>query len=152
MALAAAERFAGVPLDPAPAAALAIPGRLERRAERPFELWDGAHNGAGVSYLLARLPPARYTLVASILADKDAEAMLAALASAGDTLVATASRNPRALPVAELAALAAPHFARVEAVARPEAALVRARALAGEDGAVLVTGSLYLLAELSRVA
>ena len=70
----------------------------------------------------------------------------------GDTLVATQSRNPRALPADELARLAEPHFARVEAVADPAAAVARARALAGPDGAVLVTGSLYLLAALSAGA
>ena len=128
------------------------PGRIERRAERPLEIWDGAHNLAGVGYLLARLPSRRYTIVASILADKDAEAMLRALTALGDTLVATQSANARALPAAELARLAAPHFATVTAVPDPVAGLRRARSLAGPDGAVLVTGSLYLLSELSADA
>ena len=39
--------------------------------------------------------------------------------------------------------------AGAEAVDDPQEALERARKLAGEDGAVLVTGSLYLLADLS---
>ena len=43
----------------------------------------------------------------------------------------------------------APFFDVVEAVTDPEEALARARDLAGPDGAVLVTGSLYLLADLS---
>jgi dihydrofolate synthase/folylpolyglutamate synthase len=75
--------------------------------------------------------------------------MLEALSVLGPTLVATGSRNERALPVDELAALASAHFHRVEAVQDPEAARDRALELAGPDGAVLVTGSLYLLAELS---
>jgi folylpolyglutamate synthase/dihydropteroate synthase len=75
--------------------------------------------------------------------------MLEALSILGPTLVATESRNGRALPVAELAALASAHFERVEAVDDPAAARVRALELAGPEGAVLVTGSLYLLAELS---
>jgi dihydrofolate synthase / folylpolyglutamate synthase len=87
-------------------------------------------------------------VVASILADKDAETMLAALAPTGRTLVATSSRNPRALPADELARRAAPFFEAVESVADPGEALARARELAGDDGAVLVTGSLYLLADL----
>ena len=41
----------------------------------------------------------------------------------------------------------APFFGHVEAVPEPAAALARARELAGED-ALLVTGSLYLLADL----
>ncbi len=152
LAQAAAEQFLGKPLDPAPARSLQVPGRLEQRSERPLELWDGAHNLAGIEYLRARLPARSFTIVASILADKQAAPMLEALAGVGETLVATAAENPRALRAEELARLGEPHFARVEAVAEPGAALARARELAGADGAVLVTGSLYLLAGLSRDA
>ena len=67
---------------------------------------------------------------------------------AGRTLVATASHSARALAGDELAARAEPFFERVETVADPAAALDRARELAGPTGAVLVTGSLYLLADL----
>ncbi len=152
LAVAAAEAFLGRPVDPHVAEGVRVPGRIERRAERPLEIWDGAHNLAGVGYLLARLPARRYTVVASILADKDAEAMLRALTALGDTLVATQSANARALPATELARLAAPHFATVVAVSDSAAGLRRARSLAGPDGAVLVTGSLYLLSELSADA
>jgi dihydrofolate synthase/folylpolyglutamate synthase len=75
--------------------------------------------------------------------------MLEALSVLGSALVATESRNGRALPAAELAALASAHFERVDYELEPEAARTRALELAGADGAVLVTGSLYLLAELS---
>ncbi len=149
LAAAAAAAFLGEPVDASPAEQLRVPGRLERRSERPLEIWDGAHNLAGIGYLLARVPVREYTIVTSILVDKDAEQMLRALTALGTTLVATGSPNPRALPAAELAALAERHFARVETVTDPVSALARARALAGPDGAVLVTGSLYLLAALS---
>jgi dihydrofolate synthase/folylpolyglutamate synthase len=149
LAAAAASEFLGRPVDPKPAEAVHLPGRLERRGEAPLEIWDGAHNLAGVGWLLARLPSASYVVVASILEDKDAERMLAALAAVGDTLVATSSGTPRALPADGLARLGS-RFRRVEAVADPRAALERARSLAGERGAVLVTGSLYLLGVLSQ--
>ena len=74
--------------------------------------------------------------------------MLEALSVLGPTLLATESRNGRALPAAELAALASAHFDRVETLPEPAAARVRALELAGRHGAVLVTGSLYLLADL----
>ena len=125
------------------------PGRLERRGERPLEIWDGAHNLAGIGYLLPRVPARDYVLVASILADKDARGCSGRSPPLGGTFVATASPSPRALAADELARLAEPHFACVEAVADPAAAVARARELAGPDGAVLVTGSLYLLAALS---
>jgi dihydrofolate synthase / folylpolyglutamate synthase len=148
LAVAAAEAQLGRTVDPHAADALAIPGRLERRGQAPLEIWDGAHNLAGIGYLLPRLPGRRFTILTSILADKEAGAMLRALTAVGDTLVATRSSNPRALPAEELARLAAPHFGSVEAVPEPHEALERARHLAGPDGAVLVTGSLYLLSDL----
>jgi dihydrofolate synthase / folylpolyglutamate synthase len=122
-----------------------VPGRFDVVGE---DVFAGAHNPAGIEWLLERLPRSDYVVVASILADKDADAMLRALARAGHALVATSSRSARALGPAELARHAAPFFDTVEAVAGPVDALVRARELAGE-GAVLVTGSLYLLGDLS---
>jgi dihydrofolate synthase/folylpolyglutamate synthase len=137
----AAEAFLGRPV--AREVRVSLPGRLEQRGE---EVWDGAHNPEGARWLVGRLEPRRYAVVASILADKDADAMLAELATVGGVLVATRSSNPRALPAEELAALARPHFDEVEVVPDPVAALARAR----EHGPVLVTGSLYLIADLSR--
>src|SRR5439155_3155164 len=79
LALAAAEAFLGRPVDPHDADDVTLPGRLERRSEHPLEIWDGAHNLAGVGYLLPRLPDREYVLVCSILGDKRPELMLEAL-------------------------------------------------------------------------
>jgi dihydrofolate synthase / folylpolyglutamate synthase len=152
LAVAAAESFLGRPVDPHAADSVALPGRLERRGESPLEIWDGAHNLAGVGWLLPRLPaapPGGWTVVCSILRDKRPGMMLEALSVLGPVLVATESANGRVLPAAELAALGSAHFDRVETVPDPAAARARALDLAGPDGAVLVTGSLYLLADLS---
>ena len=147
IAIAAAEAYLGRPVDGH--VQVQLPGRLERLSEDPLEIWDGAHNLAGVGYLLPRLPTRTYTILASILEDKDADGMLAALSAVGDSLVATTSSSPRALPVDVLADLARRHFAHVESAAAPAEALALARHLAGRSGAVLATGSLYLLADLS---
>jgi len=122
---------------------VSLPGRLERRGE---EVWDGAHNADGAAWLVRKLEPASYVLCVSVLRDKDASAMLAELGALGSTFIATQSSNPRALPAEELARLAEPHFAEVEIAPDPVTALARAR----EHGPVLVTGSLYLIADLSR--
>jgi dihydrofolate synthase/folylpolyglutamate synthase len=151
LAVAAAESFLGKHVDPGPAEEATVPGRLERVAEAPLEIWDGAHNLAGLGYVLVRLPAHRYVVVASILVDKDVDGMLAALSALGPTFVATQSTNTRALAARELAAKAGRFFARVQAVEGPAEAVEQARALAGADGAVLVTGSLYLLADLATV-
>ena len=147
LALAAAETFLGEPVEPV--SDVSLPGRLEHRSEEPLEIWDGAHNVAGVGWLLGRLPSRRYVVVASILADKNVDGMLEALSVLGDTFVATRSSNTRALPAAELARRAARFFPSTEVVDDPAAARARGRELAGSEGALLVTGSLYLLADLS---
>jgi len=149
LAVAAAETFLGRTVDPHAADGVALPGRLERRGERPLEIWDGAHNLAGVGYLLPRLPEREYVLLCSILEDKRPALILEALSVLGDVLVATESANPRAIRAGELASDAERYFHHVEAVPDPAAARRRALVLAGPDGAVLVTGSLYLLGELS---
>jgi dihydrofolate synthase / folylpolyglutamate synthase len=141
----AAEAFLGRTVDAEVAVQLA--GRLERRGR---EVWDGAHNPEGVEWLLHRLGDDEYVLCVSILEDRDADALLERLASAGRILVATSSSNSRALPADELANRARSHFELVEAIDDPARAVVRARELAGPDGRVLVTGSLYVLADLYR--
>jgi dihydrofolate synthase / folylpolyglutamate synthase len=147
LALAAAETFLGEPVEPV--SAVTLPGRLEHRSEEPLEIWDGAHTVAGVGWLLGRLPSRRYVVVASILADKNVDGMLEALSVLGDAFVATRSSNARALPAAELARRAARFFASAEVVEDPAEARARGRELAGPEDALLVTGSLYLLADLS---
>jgi dihydrofolate synthase/folylpolyglutamate synthase len=152
LAIAAAESFLGRPVDPHAADDVLVPGRLERRGDDPLEIWDGAHNLAGIGWLLPRLPAAPaggWVVVCSILRDKRPGMMLEALSVLGPALVATQSSSGRVLPAAELAALASAHFQRVEAEPEPTAARGRALELAGSAGAVLVTGSLYLLADLS---
>jgi len=137
------------------------PGRLELIAGSPAILLDGAHNAEGVEALVRELDGAlgdrrpRIAVVA-LQDDKPVEAMLGALALALDALVATTSGHAghaRALPAEELAAAArAAGFADVEAEPDAGAALARARERAGAGGAVLVTGSLYLLERLRAAA
>jgi folylpolyglutamate synthase/dihydropteroate synthase len=121
---------------------VALPGRFERRGE---DVWDGAHTPEAVEWLLERLPRRDYVLCVSILRDKDVDGILRRLSEAGRTLVATQSSNLRTVRAGELADRAAPHFDHVEAIDDAQSALTRAHEL---GAAVLVTGSLYLLADL----
>jgi dihydrofolate synthase/folylpolyglutamate synthase len=130
------------------AARISVPGRLQRVGERPLTILDGAHNPSGVEALAAALPERPFVAVVSILDDKDAGAMLAALRGRCASFVCTAAPNPRALPPATLASLAQQLGAAAEIVPEPRAALDRARALAGPEGAVVATGSIYLVADL----
>jgi dihydrofolate synthase/folylpolyglutamate synthase len=122
-----------------------LAGRLEIRGS---EVRDGAHTPDAVDWLLARLPdPGGYVVVASILGDKDADGILQRLSRAGETLVATRSSNERALPAGEVAARGRTFFTAVTTADDPHEALRLARTLGPR---VLVTGSLYLLADLSH--
>jgi len=140
----AAEAFLGRPVELAEAS---LPGRLEIR---DGEVRDGAHTPDAVDWLLDRLPvPHDYVVVASILGDKDADGILERLARVGRTLVATRSSNERALSAGEVAARGRTWFEVVDTVDDPREALRRAHDLGPR---VLVTGSLYLLADLYPLA
>ncbi|MHB8656474.1 MAG: bifunctional folylpolyglutamate synthase/dihydrofolate synthase [Solirubrobacteraceae bacterium] len=133
-----------------------IPGRLQVIDTRPLTVLDGAHNPDGVAALAEALPElvgARRALVAvvSILDDKDAAGMLGALLPECEAVVFTSSQNPRALPAPTLQSLAGQlrgDSLRCEVVRGPAQALARARELAGVDGVVIATGSIYLIADL----
>jgi dihydrofolate synthase/folylpolyglutamate synthase len=142
LAVAAASAFLGREARPAALDRVVLPGRLERR---PGEIRDGAHNVEGVRWLVDHLPADDYTIMASILTDKDVEGMLGGLAAIGRRFVACRSSNARALAADELARRAGAFFAVVHSERDPREALALAHSL-GEP--VLVTGSLYLLADL----
>jgi dihydrofolate synthase / folylpolyglutamate synthase len=151
VACAAAREQLGV-LDPLVvervAARITVPGRLQVVAERPLTILDGAHNPSGVEALAAALPERPFVAVVAILDDKDAGAMLRALLPRCERFVCTAAPTPRALPPATLASLVEQLGASAEIVPQPRAAVTRAQELAGPEGAVIATGSIYLIAEL----
>jgi dihydrofolate synthase / folylpolyglutamate synthase len=160
LARAAAEAYLGR-LDPeavrAAASIVRVPGRLQQIDLEPLTLVDGAHNPDGTVALAESLPELvdgehRVVAVVSILDDKDAAGMLAGLFGGEvpiDALVLTSSQNPRALPPGTLQSLTRQlHGPPSEIVAEPVAAVSRARELAGRDGVVVVTGSIYLIADM----
>ncbi len=159
LARAAAEAFLGE-LDEGAvrraAAEVSVPGRMQVVAERPLTVLDGAHNPAGAKAVADALPELfggrRAVGVMGVLDDKDAAGMLEALLPLFDHVVFTRSSNPRSLSPGTLESLASKlNGPDSETVGDPRAALVRAQELAGPDGAVLATGSIYLIADLVRV-
>ena len=156
VAVAAAERRMGAPLRVDPLrtaiAAVRMPGRLEVLSADPPIVLDGAHNPAGVAAMVGSLKEVvggrEIVAVMSVLGDKDAAAMVGPLATACSTLIATRSTHPRAAAPEVLVHLAALAGMRAEAVEDPLHAVARGRELAGRDGALLVCGSLYLLADV----
>ena len=162
VAVAGAEMLLGRALRPGPlraaVAGVEAPGRLEEFPGAPAVVLDGAHNPAGMAAMVEALPEVvggRHPVVAvvSVLGDKDAAAMAAALTTVADRVVATRSSHARAVPAEVLAEIVRAYGRPADAVDGPVAALEAARVAAGPDGVVLVAGSLYLLADLrARVA
>jgi len=175
LASSAAEAFLGS-LDPGlvaeVAASTAVPGRLERIAARPPTFVDAAHNPDGATALAEALPGVaggrRVVACLAILADKDAAAMVRALAPALDRAICTElpadgpksraggdiSAHRPSVPAGELAAACRAAGLAAEVEADFGAALARASELASEppEGVVLVTGSHYAIAPARAAA
>jgi dihydrofolate synthase / folylpolyglutamate synthase len=174
LARTAAEAFLGE-LDPGlvaeVAASVAVPGRLEQVADDPLTFVDAAHNPDGAAALAEALPAVsgdrRVVACLAILADKDAAAMVRALAPALDRAICTelpadgpkthagggiSARRP-SVPAEVLAEICREMGLAAEAEASFEVALRRALALASEppEGAVLVAGSHYAIAPARAV-
>jgi dihydrofolate synthase/folylpolyglutamate synthase len=144
------------------AATLTVPGRLEPIASHPPTYIDAAHNPDGAEALARSLPRVaegrRVVACLAILADKDAEAMIAALAPALVQAICTelpaaaleghGRPGARSRPAVELAAACAEAGLPAEVEPDFELALRRGRKLAaaGPEGLLLVTGSHYAIA------
>jgi dihydrofolate synthase/folylpolyglutamate synthase len=162
-------------LDPdlvgAVAAELTVEGRLERLADDPLTYVDAAHNPDGARALAEALPEVAgerpVVAVLAVLADKDVEGIVAALAPALERAVCTQlpadgpesgdrgrfQARRRSTPAAKLAR--ACEAAGLPAEAEPDfdAAVRRGRAIAAgpPPRALLVSGSHYVLAPARAV-
>jgi dihydrofolate synthase / folylpolyglutamate synthase len=143
--------------DDATRAALASsssPGRLEIVARQPLIVLDGAHNPAGAEALAAALPEAfrweRLHLVLAVSANKDVEGIVRELAPLADRVYATRNASERSADLERTAAAA--EAVGVDAREAPTVvdAIDAARADAGKDDLILVTGSLYTVADARR--
>ncbi|UKA65186.1 bifunctional folylpolyglutamate synthase/dihydrofolate synthase [Arthrobacter sp. FW306-05-C] len=143
-------------------AAVTSPGRLEVVRTAPTIIVDAAHNPDGIKASAVALQEAftftRLVPVVGVLKEKDAEEILRelkeSLGGVAEEYCFTQSNSPRAVPAAELAELAIDlgfgednvHIAEKLDDAL-EWAVERAEANEDLSGAVLVTGSITLVAE-----
>ena len=160
VAVAACEALVGEKLNSdavrAGIAAATMPGRVESLAASPLIIVDGAHNADGVATTVASLqeefPTTRWHLVFGVMGDKNLALMIERLAPIVDGVVTTAVDYDRAVPARVLAERVAEIVdVPVLSADSVEDALDMATADAGPDGAVLVTGSLYLVGEARDV-
>ena len=130
------------------------PGRMEVLGREPTLVVDGAHNDHSVATLLATLktyvPHRNLVLVAGFSRDKRVDAMVELLAERADRVIATRSRHPRSMRPAEIAEQFLGQRVPAERVgitAHTDDAIAEAVATADVDDLVLVTGSLFVVAE-----
>lgn len=132
-------------------------GRLERMQEAPEVLLDGAHNTPKAEALAASLGllrrGRRLVLVLGVLASHVPNGIVDVLAPLADAIICTAPNviGKPARPPEELAALCRTYCPRVETQPGPVSSTRRAIALAGTEGMVCVTGSLYLVGAARRL-
>ena len=154
-ALAAVEAFFDGPLAPDVVeeafATVRAPGRFEVLGHQPLVVVDGAHNIEGARVAIETLEedfavPGDRILVVGALHPRAPADLLNALAAADAAVViACTAPSPRGIPAAEVAAAAEALGASVLVEPDVAAAVERALRLAGEDDAVLVAGSLYVV-------
>jgi dihydrofolate synthase/folylpolyglutamate synthase len=130
------------------------PGRLEVAARRPLVILDGAHNPAAARALAEALPDTftwdRLHLVMGVFADKDLDGIVGPLAPLADAGYAAAVESVRALPPHEVADAMIAHDIPTETFTTVRDALDAAASAASDGDLILVTGSLYTVADARR--
>lgn len=155
-AIVAAEAFLGRALSEEPLrealAGATSPGRLEVVSRHPLVLLDGAHNPHAARALAAAVPEAftweRLHLVIGVLETKDVRGILEGLVPLGpEAVYACASSNPKALPPDVMAAACREAGMGASSYGSVARAVEAAEQAAGEADLILVTGSLYTVAD-----
>lgn len=156
-AIAVSEMFLGRELD-ADSLAVAVgsisaPGRIEVVDRRPLVIVDGAHNAQGfrglAQSLTSEFPAMEWQLVLGVRGERDIAELVTPLNGLVGKVFATAPDDPVAI-APDLVATEAAGALGVEAVAVSNAveAVEQATAEAGEEGGVVIAGSLYLVGDV----
>jgi dihydrofolate synthase / folylpolyglutamate synthase len=163
LAIAAAEELAGQGF---PVTAKSIekgirnthwPGRfhvLPPTSDRPEIIFDVAHNPAGAwalrSTLSALYEDRPLTFVFGAMQDKAIREIAEILFPLAEYVIATPADNPRSASPADIREAAKRVSVEIEDAPNVAAALERARILAGPQGTIVVTGSIYIVGEAMR--
>lgn len=127
------------------------PGRLEIVRQEPLTVVDGAHNAHSAAALRDALqelfPTMPIQFVLGTSSDKDIPGIVRELASAAAGFIVTASTHARSAPMERLAAECRPYGKPVRQAATVSEAVDVATSMAGKEGLVCVSGSLFLVAD-----
>jgi dihydrofolate synthase/folylpolyglutamate synthase len=131
------------------AARVRWPARLEVIRQRPLVVLDVAHNEAAFAALVqdwARYwPGVKPVVVLGLLCDKPAARIARIVSRLTDLVVVTTPDSPRAVPASELADSWRSSFRSIHVRKGVTAAVEHALELAGSNGAVLITGSHFVV-------
>jgi dihydrofolate synthase/folylpolyglutamate synthase len=134
--------------------ALRIPGRLEVMSRSPLLVVDGAHNPAGAAALARTLAEAftwdRMHVVLAVSSNKDVDGIVSALGPIADVWYAAANETVRSFPAEHVAQRIAASGGRVADLGTVPEAVAAAREAAAPEDLILVTGSLYTVADARR--
>jgi dihydrofolate synthase/folylpolyglutamate synthase len=152
-AVTAAEALSVLGVNAAGIAKARIPARLQIISENPAVILDGAHNPDGLHAARKAVEglPGKKVVVAGMLKTKNYRDGLKELIVPGGTVILTDGFSTEAAPCGELAAVCREYGAkRVLTESDENRAVSLARELAGDDGTVLISGSLYLAGKILR--
>jgi dihydrofolate synthase / folylpolyglutamate synthase len=137
-------------------AGMTWPARVEVLSRRPTVVLDAAHNAASVAALVDTLDEAfavrRRVVIFAASQGKDLAGMLQVLLARFDEVIlARYLDSPRAVPVEQLAALAAEVSGRrFHVCPTPADAWQLARSLAAPEDLISITGSFFIAAQMRR--
>ncbi|MHB1356759.1 MAG: bifunctional folylpolyglutamate synthase/dihydrofolate synthase [Anaerolineae bacterium] len=127
------------------------PGRMEVLGQNPLVVLDGAHNGHSIERLLvalrAYLHYNKVILIFGVSSTHTPLDLLGAIAAVADSLILTQSIHSKAHPVADLAAFASSLGYQPQTGSTVTQSLEMALSQAHPDDLILVTGSLFVVAE-----
>jgi dihydrofolate synthase/folylpolyglutamate synthase len=131
------------------------PGRFQIIPGSPEFVLDVAHNPAGAWALRSALSTyyedRRIIFVFGAMRDKAIGEMAEILFPLAESVIATCAENPRSATPEEIRDAASRTGSEIITIDDVESALAQARALAGTDAIIVVTGSIYVVGEAMRV-
>jgi dihydrofolate synthase/folylpolyglutamate synthase len=133
------------------------PGRFQvipATPSTPEYVFDVAHNPAGAwalrSTLSNQYENRRLIFIFGAMRDKAIAEMCEILFPLAERVIATQADNPRSATAQEISQAAHRSHAEIEPSANVPSALARASELAGTNGVIVITGSIYVVGEAMR--
>lgn len=127
-----------------------LKGRWQTVGENPRVICDTGHNEAGIAQVMSQLKREQYRrlfMIIGMVKDKDISGVLVQLPKDATYFFCEAS-IPRAMPAAELQALAKTFGLVGDAIPNVNEAIDRARRLAYREDLIFVGGSTFVVAEV----